>query len=157
MTRELKFRIWSPKYKEFWYKEFGDTFNLKETDIVMQFTGLKDRLGKEIYEGDIVKYFDWCYCSKNAQGPGDGIISKKFTNAFGDSYINYWKPLIGIVKWNEEALTYEPLVDAEENFNSNSFAFVCRGKETTNQYPSSFYEVIGNTHETPNLSPQEKT
>jgi uncharacterized phage protein (TIGR01671 family) len=52
--RKLKFRIWSPIYKEFWHKNFGQKFLLKDTDVVMQFTGLTDKNGKEIYEGDIL-------------------------------------------------------------------------------------------------------
>ena len=63
MAREIKFRAW-------WNgsKMMGNTFtfedinerglskwvNLSTGDILMQYTGIKDKNGKEIYEGDIV-------------------------------------------------------------------------------------------------------
>lgn len=67
MTREIKFRAWNKITESMtpWEEiENGSQNKLKENfdemmnrlgDVLMQYTGLKDKNGKEIYEGDIVK------------------------------------------------------------------------------------------------------
>ena len=54
MSREIKFRAWSKSNKTMEY----DTGHRVDCDLyeLMQFTGLHDKNGKEIYEGDIVTY-----------------------------------------------------------------------------------------------------
>ena len=123
-SRLFKFRAWGTKIK--WMSKpfsFGQVLNfhdqiiksLTTDEIVMQFTGLKDKNEVEIYEGDIVTY-------KRSVGNWTGqfmttthkIIFTEEVNAFvmeyGSSYIKlrkhwgYEYEVIGNIFENQELL-----------------------------------------------------
>ena len=71
MTREIKFRAWDAKenkmsevmcgFGDMVATEFGSFNGLEDYEVgvnifPMQYTGLKDMAGKEIYEGDVITY-----------------------------------------------------------------------------------------------------
>lgn len=136
MNREIKFRVRNTdtnKWEEGLMVSIGTNLNdYKSWMVFQQFTGLKDRNGKDIYEDDILEW----------------------TSKFRDTKITT-PPIRGIVKYNRQACAFH--IDYELNdkryfkeLNASSGA----ADEDTN-YVTIYYmdtvSVIGNIFENPEL------
>lgn len=135
MSRELKFRAWGKNIKEYMgdgkgacnvVNILGDL--LKQGGwVIEQYTGLNDKNGKEIYEGDIVRLYehDWW----------DGKIVKHHKNPRVEgNFVVY----------------YDDDLAAFEMENTQPYDNGIRGIEPFG-FASQEYEVVGNIHENPEL------
>lgn len=124
--REVKFRAWGGKQMYFFdlkdlYNE-GCEANLYKGDkqlsqntqlpydgmSIMQYTGLKDKNGKEIYEGDIVKCHDHPTGASDTIGEvywkdGKWMVTWSMVD-LGD-YGTAWIEIVGNIHQNPELLT----------------------------------------------------
>ena len=111
--REIKFRAWDEINKEMVYETEPKSFFgyvlfsydiLKKFETVMQFTGLNDETGKEIYEGDIVKTAYGHYAIEW----NDDCCKWQFTNGMdindGEMY-GMTKLIIGNIYENKNLIT----------------------------------------------------
>ena len=85
--RELKFRVYIPDHDKFCYFTLGnfdysDRYLHQHQYPVQQYTGLKDKSGKEIYEGDILKLKDIIEEIRYEDDSGGYIFLDDFASLF---------------------------------------------------------------------------
>lgn len=109
-----------------------------DPDTIGQFTGLTDKNGKEIFEGDVVK-------CKEFENLGISILSTEESKIFTlDDYKGQCKTTyISQVFYNEAQFYVE-----EENFESPLCLFF---GDMKNSQPIFEIEIIGNIHDNPEL------
>lgn len=89
-NREIKFRVWDKDYKsfreDFYIKANGSFFiqDMYENEIlsqrgsrykIQQYTGLKDKNEKEIFEGDILSFFGYGHYNEEEKLVGTVVFS----------------------------------------------------------------------------------
>ena len=115
MNREIRFRAWNEvsekmlNWNEFLNTNMKNTFIAPESTglILMQYTGLHDKNGKEIYEGDVVKikYRDEDIGKVIYEHNGFSIDVTNMNKNYGRvSFVNNFMEVIGNIYDNPELL-----------------------------------------------------
>ena len=147
--RELKFRVWNKRakvYDEYFelspkWTQNGDQIIDNKAFIIEQYTGLKDKNGKEIYEGDIVHITP--YFKKKG---GKRFMAQK----------PYRNPL-SVIEWDDDAGAFSENTYENGEFQIGGFLFeMALDSETLEGTQRHTIEVIGNIHENPELLEEEE-
>ena len=133
--REIRFRIWDG------IDYMSSSFSLQDIQqskiqftkdlAVMQFTGLKDENGKDIYEGDIVQFTYWWFDGNVAESALTGTI------VYSDAVMSFQLEGVKNKEW-EKFTGYE-----SDSKYLTPFSELC--------FEEADFKVIGNIWETPEL------
>ena len=117
--REIKFRAWNPIKDRMAHSDayeglhlffkYVSAVDLQDNFQLMQYTGLKDKNGKEIYEGDILQfdyYYDYGQCGEH----------KTFTRQvdWNDTFCGF-SPIYGTGTYIMPRERYEVIGNIHEN------------------------------------------
>lgn len=169
MQRDIKFRAWNNVDKRMIEWSTLDllfhtaTINSKYYNV-MQFTGLKDKNGVEIYEGDLLNIFftsgDGEYihdCVYRVQIGGLGDAQFSFVDLLWSCHAHNQYPSSTTLCSKYESLDYEYEADeiklkVPDNWGENHL----HGNRWKQNDKSFYFEVIGNIYENPELLGETK-
>lgn len=143
----LRFRAWHKTTREMMRFDLAELFEDSRsasypsyaqtafTDLIwMQSTGLKDKNGKEIFEGDIVSF--------------DGNMTADNTFGLAPNGWHYDGDSKYAIEWSQEWAAWQPAFTKEDQ--EDEFFYKYRN-HTRNLLIDGHCEVIGNIYENPNL------